>query len=180
MENLNVNIQDIIDTIQEDAKDSEIADLLSASIDVIQAASKLIGLYKDYYSKGARKIRYNGESHTIGEWSELVGIPEKTLRKRITQNHWDIADALTTPVTNSKAQRNFHQTVTVLQYNYKRELVREFKSIREAARQLGIDYQMVNKAIEGQDPMEQVAKYGFYLQTPKKSDRKDTEDSMTA
>lgn len=161
---ISVNIQDIIDTLKEEAQNDQVADLANASIEVVLATAKLIGLYKDYYSKGAKKFRFNGESHTLGEWADITGISEKTLRKRITTNHWDISDALNTPVGQSPNQKAM---VTVLQYNYKRQLIGEFKSINEAARQLGIDYQRIKKAIEGQDPLEQVAQYGFYLQTPK-------------
>lgn len=177
---LEVSIKDIIETLKEEARDDQVADLANASVEVVLATAKLIGLYKDYYSKGAKKIRHNGESHTLGEWAEITGIPEKTLRKRITTQHWDIEDALNTPVQNPALGRNFKLSVTVLQYNYKRELMREFKSISEAARQLGIDSALVKRAIEGMDPLEQMARFGFYLQTPRFPTRKEIEEVMTA
>ena len=107
MANITANIQDIIDEIKADANDDQLADITSASIDVVLAAAKLIGLYKDYYSKGNKKILYNGERHTMTEWAKITGIPMPTLRKRILQNHWDIADAIETPVQNSSLSRNF-------------------------------------------------------------------------
>ena len=172
------NIQDIINTLREDSKNSETADIANASIDVALACAKLIGLYKDYYSKGCKKIRWNGESHTLDEWSRIQGIPKMTLRRRILDSHWDIGDALTTPPKNHAQSRNFIRCVAVLQYNYKRELVREFRSIKEAARQLGINSQTVASAIEGMDPLEQVGRFGFYLQTPKEPTMEEIEELM--
>ena len=45
---------------------------------------------------------YNGECHTVAEWSELTGIDEKVLRSRYYKG-WDIGRLLTTPV-NKKAK----------------------------------------------------------------------------
>ena len=166
---MNVNIEDIIQELRNSVDDSENADIAEASIELVTAAAKVLQLYKDYYSKGNRKYKYNGESKTLTEWSKELGIPYPTLRKRIMTNGWGVEEALSTPVQNSAIHRNFKKTVTVMQYNCKRELIREFPSIREAARQLSMDYQLVNKAIEGMDPLEQVGQFGYYLATPKQN-----------
>lgn len=47
-------------------------------------------------------ITYNGETHTVSEWSRRVGIPMKTLHRRI-QAGWKVEDALTRPLRNSKS-----------------------------------------------------------------------------
>lgn len=39
---------------------------------------------------------YNGETHTIAEWSEITGIDEKILRTRKYKG-WEIERILTTP-----------------------------------------------------------------------------------
>lgn len=44
---------------------------------------------------------HNDESHTLIEWSEIIGINPKTLSTRIHNYHWTIERALTTPVRNS-------------------------------------------------------------------------------
>lgn len=163
---MNINIEDIITAIKNDAGNEEQETLAEASVELVNAAVKVLNLYKDYYGK-QKKYRYNGEAMTITDWSKKLGIPYHTLRKRIVDNGWSVEDAINTPVRNHDAVRNFHNKVTVLQYNYNRELVREFESIQEAARQLGINYQLVNKAIQGQDILEQVGLYGYYLATPK-------------
>lgn len=45
-------------------------------------------------------LEYNGESHTIAEWSRITNIPPKTIRYRICAG-WSIKDALTFEVTKS-------------------------------------------------------------------------------
>lgn len=43
-------------------------------------------------------VTYNGETRTLSEWSELVGIKHSVLQSRICKLHWDIEKAFTTPV----------------------------------------------------------------------------------
>jgi hypothetical protein len=38
-------------------------------------------------------IEFNGESHTMAEWAEILGIRYATLYKRIVQRHWDLERA---------------------------------------------------------------------------------------
>lgn len=43
-------------------------------------------------------IEYNGEVHTITQWSKITGIRKDTLRRRIVVYGWSIERALTEPV----------------------------------------------------------------------------------
>lgn len=43
-------------------------------------------------------VEFNGESHTISEWSDITGIPYQTLYKRINNFGWSIEDCLTREV----------------------------------------------------------------------------------
>lgn len=43
-------------------------------------------------------ISFNGETHTLSEWSEIVGIRAGTIRERLKQFEWSVEDALTIPV----------------------------------------------------------------------------------
>ena len=45
-----------------------------------------------------RNITYNGETKTIAQWAECVGIKASVLYDRISRRKWDIEHALTTPV----------------------------------------------------------------------------------
>ncbi len=45
-------------------------------------------------------VEYNGESHTLTEWSELTGIKKDTLRRRIFVYNWTVERALTEPTHN--------------------------------------------------------------------------------
>lgn len=47
-------------------------------------------------------IEYNGESHTLAEWSRIVGIDYKVLSSRINRYNWPIEKALKTPVKNKE------------------------------------------------------------------------------
>jgi hypothetical protein len=45
-----------------------------------------------------RFIAYNGETHTLAEWADKLGISQDTLYTRIGQRHWPIERALSTPI----------------------------------------------------------------------------------
>ncbi len=47
-----------------------------------------------------KQIEYNGESHTISEWSKIVNIPSEVLDWRF--KNWDIEKALTEPIKRQK------------------------------------------------------------------------------
>lgn len=44
-----------------------------------------------------RRVTFNGETHTIAEWSRITGIPRAALYARLSARGWDTARALTTP-----------------------------------------------------------------------------------
>jgi hypothetical protein len=46
-------------------------------------------------------IEFNGEKHTLAEWSEIRGISKKTLWNRIDRG-WTVERALTTPIKTKK------------------------------------------------------------------------------
>ena len=43
-------------------------------------------------------ITFNGITHTLSEWCDIVGIKQSTLNHRINKAHWPVEKALTTPV----------------------------------------------------------------------------------
>ena len=47
-----------------------------------------------------RMVEYNGEVHTINEWSKITGIRADTLWARIFKLNWDVGIAFTKPVIN--------------------------------------------------------------------------------
>jgi hypothetical protein len=44
-------------------------------------------------------LTYNGETHTISEWSKITGIDKGTIRNRIVLHGWSVEKALTTKTT---------------------------------------------------------------------------------
>lgn len=47
-----------------------------------------------------RILTYNGESHTLAEWCEIVNIPYSSLESRLDKLHWSVEKTLTTPTRN--------------------------------------------------------------------------------
>lgn len=45
-----------------------------------------------------RLLEYNGEQHTLSEWSEILGIGYQTLYARITRYGWNGQDVLSRPI----------------------------------------------------------------------------------
>ena len=46
-----------------------------------------------------RIIEYNGESHTLEEWSRITGIASNTIRMRLDEYKWDVEKSLTKSTT---------------------------------------------------------------------------------
>lgn len=46
------------------------------------------------------KIEFNGETKTLSEWADSIGINRECLWKRIYLRNWPIVKALTTPLKN--------------------------------------------------------------------------------
>lgn len=44
-----------------------------------------------------RRIEFNGETHTVSEWSEITGIPANTIHDRLRYPKWSIEDVLYKP-----------------------------------------------------------------------------------
>lgn len=44
--------------------------------------------------RNCRSITYNGETHTISEWAEMLNIENEVLRRRIVVDNWDIDKAM--------------------------------------------------------------------------------------
>lgn len=51
-----------------------------------------------------KPITFNGETHLIVEWAEIIGIPKSTLSKRLDSG-WSVEDALTKPIAKHKSSR---------------------------------------------------------------------------
>jgi len=71
-------------------------------------------------TKSNTLITYNGETHTLSEWADILGIKARTLRNRITELGWNNEKALTTPImttlestrtANKKRHMKYYETV---------------------------------------------------------------------
>ena len=52
--------------------------------------------------RGTYFITYNGETHCLTEWAEILGFKRVTLQKRIKDYRWSIKKAFTTPIKNGE------------------------------------------------------------------------------
>ena len=50
-----------------------------------------------------RRLKLNKRELTVAEWSEMLGIPSRTIRRRIDVLGWSVRNALTTPVNSRSA-----------------------------------------------------------------------------
>lgn len=55
------------------------------------------GITQSRNKRNNRIIEYNGESHTLVEWAEIIGMNPNTLHARLTYLGWSVPMALTTP-----------------------------------------------------------------------------------
>lgn len=65
---------------------------------------------KDQMNNTTRNVylTYNNETHTISEWSEIIGIPYKTLQRRLNRK-WTIERALTQKKRGGDTHANIEQ-----------------------------------------------------------------------
>lgn len=87
--------------------------------------------------KHNRIISYNGESKTLAEWSEILGIGYKTLQKRIEK--WGVEVAFETPILSREqvSGSRYKRARPVLQYSMDGEFIRRWPCINDACRELG-------------------------------------------
>lgn len=71
------------------------------------------------------RLTYNGQTHTIAEWSKITGIPFKIIQSRICSYGWGIEKALTTPVNSHRrkfivdgVEKSLKQLSAEYQINY--------------------------------------------------------------
>ena len=57
-------------------------------------------------SRHCRMLEFNGESHSVSEWSRITGIPRHTISNRINTYGWPVEKALTVPNGAGKRGRS--------------------------------------------------------------------------
>ena len=63
------------------------------------------GVTQSRNKRNNRVITFNGQTHTLTEWAERIGMDANTLHARITYLGWSIARALTTPTMTQFSRR---------------------------------------------------------------------------
>lgn len=64
--------------------------------------------YKEQANNTRRNFRicYNGETKTLQEWSDIIGIKRQTIKHRIDSG-WDIEDVFNVPVSASNSRKDY-------------------------------------------------------------------------
>lgn len=55
--------------------------------------------------RGLRLIEFNGQIHTLSEWSRITGIKRSTLKQRLTSGNFTLEEAFNVPVNQNLARR---------------------------------------------------------------------------
>lgn len=79
-----------------------------------------------------RLFEYNGEAHTVVEWSEILGIDYIVLHARIFSYGWDIKDAIEIPLNKTKGKNYIYV-----------DYFGDKKSLFEISKETGIAYSLL-------------------------------------
>ncbi len=91
-------------------------------------------------------VTCNGETKTISEWAELLGITHQALSDRLNSKSWTIEDALTVKKKSRPAkQPSFRKAV--YQKNTNNEILKKWDSISSAAKALNIHNGNISRAL---------------------------------
>lgn len=92
-------------------------------------------------------VTYKGETHTVAEWSRIVGIRPLTLNARLVSG-WSVEDALT--VSTEERRYGILQDTNIKTVVYSGEtLVGIFNSQAEAAKRCGVSKSSVSACMRG-------------------------------
>lgn len=94
-----------------------------------------------------RHLSYNGETHNIIEWSELTGISAKNIRQRIDKCKMPVGMALGFEPMRDRIKTP-KSWIRVQEFNENNEVIREFESLKEASKNLGIAVETVKRICE--------------------------------
>lgn len=83
----------------------------------------------------------NGVRKCLSEWAELLGISGTSLSRRLSKDEFYLENRL-----NGIEYKRINHFRTVLQYDKDMNLVKEHKSIKEAASSIGSHYDAINSA----------------------------------
>lgn len=92
-------------------------------------------------------LTYNGETHTVPEWSEITGISEKNIRQRINKCKMPVGMALGFEPMRRTEKSNHWKSVQQLDTDG--NVIREFKTRREAAKELHVAEETVDRICNG-------------------------------
>ena len=93
-----------------------------------------------------RRVSFNGETKTVQEWAELIGITNQAMAERLDSGRWTLEEALTYPKNNRPVkQPKFRKRVE--QYTADGEFVRVWESVTDAANELHLHCENISRSL---------------------------------
>lgn len=103
--------------------------------DIIQANNK----------RNNHILTYNGETHTLKEWSRLIGIQPYTLYNRVNKLGWTVGESL--GFAQKPNRLKIQRPVCIL--NEKGDVIAEFPTPKEASKATNVSTGNINFACKG-------------------------------
>ena len=96
--------------------------------------------------RNSRLITFSGETKTVSEWAEIVGISQQAMDERLKSPNWSIEDALTIPAKTRKVKQPLFAK-KVNQLSLEGELIKTWDSITDAAKGLKIHNENISRSL---------------------------------
>lgn len=94
----------------------------------------------------SRFVTYNGETKTITEWAEKVGISQQAMTERLNSPNWSVQEAVTTPAKTRPVKQPLF-TKKVNQISPDGNIIKTWYSISDASKTLGIHNENISRAL---------------------------------
>lgn len=96
-----------------------------------------------------RIIEYNGKKLTVMQWSRYTGIGEGTIRKRLDDYGYTIAEALGFESHNKRQYDRNNRRKKVEQYSLDGDFIKLWDSVQDASNELGISINSIRRCAAG-------------------------------
>lgn len=111
---------------------------------------RFISLEKQALNKTTtRYITYKEQTKTLSEWSKELGINESVIRRRLDKYGYSVEEALGFKRHNICYQKRFHCRKKVLQFTLNMVLLKEWDSVEQVCKTLGVSQQGIRQCCYG-------------------------------
>ena len=115
---------------------------------------------KPHYSNATR-VEFSGRTQKLSAWASEYGIPVNALVFRLNSG-WPIEDAITRPKAQGKPLQN-RRSRKVFAYDPKGNVIRQYVNVGDAAKDLKLTKEVVEKMLTDISVADQLASRNYYL-----------------